>query len=134
MLFRSPKKACSGGSYQFWIRVHGRTGQVLHQIRLQKNIPAADIQPEVPQRREKQRLQSIGVTLYAQDCNTGPGLSDIRTMPPNRDRKSTRLNSSHLGISYAVFCLKKQRVCRTQWVHSLGSGGLSPAILALLTR
>src|SRR5262245_30481441 len=25
-----------------------------------------------------------------------------------RDRKSTRLNSSHLGISYAVFCLKKQ--------------------------
>src|SRR5437899_9325035 len=26
-----------------------------------------------------------------------------------RDRKSTRLNSSHLGISYAVFCLKKKR-------------------------
>src|SRR5258705_1629014 len=25
-----------------------------------------------------------------------------------KDRKSTRLNSSHLGISYAVFCLKKQ--------------------------
>src|SRR5262245_62906707 len=27
---------------------------------------------------------------------------------PNPDRKSTRLNSSHLGISYAVFCLKKK--------------------------
>src|SRR5437899_8770784 len=26
----------------------------------------------------------------------------------DRDRKSTRLNSSHLGISYAVFCLKKK--------------------------
>src|SRR5947199_1476964 len=26
------------------------------------------------------------------------------------DRKSTRLNSSHLGISYAVFCLKKKRI------------------------
>src|ERR1035441_1725233 len=26
----------------------------------------------------------------------------------NRDRKSTRLNSSHLGISYAVFCLTKK--------------------------
>src|ERR1039458_2070039 len=26
-----------------------------------------------------------------------------------QDRKSTRLNSSHLGISYAVFCLKKHR-------------------------
>src|SRR5262245_62503452 len=33
--------------------------------------------------------------------------------PPHRqepgDRKSTRLNSSHLGISYAVFCLKKKK-------------------------
>src|SRR5438034_6968866 len=35
-----------------------------------------------------------------------------------RDRKSTRLNSSHTVISYAVFCLKKKkqksRTCRTQ--------------------
>src|SRR5262245_63772529 len=30
-----------------------------------------------------------------------------RRAPP--DRKSTRLNSSHLGISYAVFCLKKKK-------------------------
>src|ERR1039458_6672763 len=30
------------------------------------------------------------------------------TVPKVLDRKSTRLNSSHLGISYAVFCLKKQ--------------------------
>src|SRR5258705_3372824 len=28
-----------------------------------------------------------------------------------KDRKSTRLNSSHLGISYAVFCLKKKSTC-----------------------
>src|SRR2546426_1966037 len=28
---------------------------------------------------------------------------------PRRDRKSTRLNSSHLVISYAVFCLKKKK-------------------------
>src|SRR5438045_7409705 len=32
-----------------------------------------------------------------------------------RDRKSTRLNSSHLGISYAVFCLKKKK-----YVHQKG--------------
>src|SRR3989454_6239134 len=31
-----------------------------------------------------------------------------------RDRKSTRLNSSHLVISYAVFCLKKKKIKRTQ--------------------
>src|SRR5258708_22709463 len=29
------------------------------------------------------------------------------------DRKSTRLNSSHQIISYAVFCLKKKKTCRT---------------------
>src|SRR5256885_6374582 len=29
--------------------------------------------------------------------------------PSNLDRKSTRLNSSHLVISYAVFCLKKKK-------------------------
>src|SRR5438045_4846484 len=29
------------------------------------------------------------------------------------DRKSTRLNSSHLGISYAVFCLKKKKKTTT---------------------
>src|SRR5439155_6935207 len=28
--------------------------------------------------------------------------------PPDPDRKSTRLNSSHVAISYAVFCLKKK--------------------------
>src|SRR3712207_7967620 len=45
-----------------------------------------------------------------------------------RDRKSTRLNSSHANISYAVFCLKKKKtttkeitfsVCRTQYYNSL---------------
>src|SRR5262245_64934814 len=35
-------------------------------------------------------------------------LSDARGQKSLRDRKSTRLNSSHLGISYAVFCLKKK--------------------------
>src|SRR5437899_8461777 len=37
----------------------------------------------------------------------GPG--DRREATSEGDRKSTRLNSSHLGISYAVFCLKKKK-------------------------
>src|SRR2546426_4577997 len=36
------------------------------------------------------------------------GSARRRTAPP-ADRKSTRLNSSHLVISYAVFCLKKKK-------------------------
>src|SRR5215475_14659092 len=35
---------------------------------------------------------------------------------PAPDRKSTRLNSSHVKISYAVFCLKKKK--KTQCVHA----------------
>src|SRR3712207_6965568 len=34
----------------------------------------------------------------------------LRRAQPLRDRKSTRLNSSHANISYAVFCLKKKNV------------------------
>src|SRR5438045_5249104 len=35
-----------------------------------------------------------------------------------RDRKSTRLNSSHLGISYAVFCLKKKTSMAFQTIET----------------
>src|SRR5690625_5847916 len=34
---------------------------------------------------------------------------------PTEDRKSTRLNSSHVAISYAVFCLKKKKKQQTRW-------------------
>src|SRR5574337_1122598 len=35
---------------------------------------------------------------------------DLRTLKSRLDRKSTRLNSSHHSISYAVFCLKKKKI------------------------
>src|SRR2546429_3523415 len=48
--------------------------------------------------------------------------SDIEQIPqrPDQDRKSTRLNSSHGYISYAVFCLKKKKKIynRTMHIHS----------------
>src|SRR5437899_4314064 len=43
--------------------------------------------------------------VHARALRRGPRLGRIEW----RDRKSTRLNSSHLGISYAVFCLKKKK-------------------------
>src|SRR5437899_9412913 len=55
---------------------------------------------------------SVGVMLrrkqdpaanFAAICAAG------RNAHKKGDRKSTRLNSSHLGISYAVFCLKKKK-------------------------
>src|SRR5437762_10931663 len=38
---------------------------------------------------------------------------------PNQDRKSTRLNSSHRCISYAVFCLKKKKLAVDENAHRL---------------
>src|SRR5690242_21105737 len=46
--------------------------------------------------------RSIGITAQAASANT-------QETSGARDRKSTRLNSSHMSISYAVFCLKKKR-------------------------
>src|SRR5690625_6124306 len=37
-----------------------------------------------------------------------PAILDAIARPVERDRKSTRLNSSHVAISYAVFCLQKK--------------------------
>src|SRR5256885_6417704 len=62
---------------------------------------------------------TLGIVLPG--CGTGPGgaagaaagplvMPFVRIAPDNTvDRKSTRLNSSHLVISYAVFCLKKKK-------------------------
>src|SRR5258707_10857770 len=57
------------------------------------------------------------------DQRTGTGRIPERagdssgTICAGQDRKSTRLNSSHANISYAVFCLKKKRAIRVMSVH-----------------
>src|SRR3712207_8931371 len=50
-----------------------------------------------------------GHTRLSRGPDNFPAPPRIRT----RDRKSTRLNSSHANISYAVFCLKKKRSPRS---------------------
>src|SRR5690554_7017475 len=46
-------------------------------------------------------------------------LKEVDTIPLiKRDRKSTRLNSSHVRISYAVFCLKKKKIMITDKAHT----------------
>src|SRR5690554_7274435 len=44
-----------------------------------------------------------------EELEEGFSTYDRFTERPTRDRKSTRLNSSHVRISYAVFCLKKKK-------------------------
>src|SRR5690349_23139681 len=51
----------------------------------------------------------IGVRCKDAVCEAGAQVRQHRVADPRIDRKSTRLNSSHVEISYAVFCLKKKK-------------------------
>src|SRR5436309_11087623 len=44
-----------------------------------------------------------------------------RATRPGGDRKSTRLNSSHVKISYAVFCLKKKKKKKHDIIYNINS-------------
>src|SRR5690554_7078499 len=60
----------------------------------------SDVEVTISVREEDE--DRVAVTV----ADTGPGIPD--DLKPRIDRKSTRLNSSHVRISYAVFCLKKK--------------------------
>src|SRR2546426_3822969 len=72
----------------------------------------------------------VDESTSARGRSGGRPLTRSQKLPSLRDRKSTRLNSSHLVISYAVFCLKKKKqyhVTRTE-----GSSGHHSSIHTLL--
>src|SRR5947199_8061004 len=62
-----------------------------------------------------------GRRLQARDGDVQPDAPrhrcDGNRLDERLDRKSTRLNSSHLGISYAVFCLKKKKKKKAYMKH-----------------
>src|SRR5256885_9940855 len=84
-LFRSSSRLLE---YEVWTRIHGRrlAGSHGESVRaLIGRVALVELAPPVLSR---------ALEPFAR---------------PVRDRKSTRLNSSHLVISYAVFCLKKNK-------------------------
>src|SRR5262245_64963927 len=62
---------------------------------------AEDAQPPVPVDEIERLIEERKAARARRDFAAADGI--------RQDRKSTRLNSSHLGISYAVFCLKKKK-------------------------
>src|SRR5947209_3091703 len=89
--------------------------RVLH-VRLQvvrdylpKAVAEAEGDPEmVHQLRVATRRGDAALRLF-RDCLSGGAYREARRRLRSIDRKSTRLNSSHANISYAVFCLKKKK-------------------------
>src|SRR5690606_41782362 len=57
--------------------------------------------------RPTSEIYDIASTVLRQKVAQVPGVGDVTVGGGSLDRKSTRLNSSHVKISYAVFCLKK---------------------------
>src|SRR5258705_4987959 len=69
-----------------------------------------------PAASRRERLRSAIVIALAAVC-VAPSVRDADGCEGDDDRgdrKSTRLNSSHLGISYVVVCLQKKKLFRTQ--------------------
>src|SRR5262245_21861450 len=102
------KGQANGGVYQF--AVPRRDGVVEH---------GAQLVPPGP----------TGVATAINFQPTGGGKAAITG---DLDRKSTRLNSSHLGISYAVFCLKKKmskRLCDRAGAGQILCSGLAVELL-----
>src|SRR5689334_23464944 len=64
--------------------------------------------PLLPGRAVKLVPHSSGGLICGRVTPDAKPLNEDGAWPPERDRKSTRLNSSHSSISYAVFCLKKK--------------------------
>src|SRR3989454_761807 len=66
--------------------------------------------PRTTLKRQIERAAKLGFTMRV-GCEVEFFILEQseRGQPTTRDRKSTRLNSSHLVISYAVFCLKKKK-------------------------
>src|SRR5699024_11536664 len=79
--------------------------------------------------------------LSSEDCSrTSSFCRSVRTIgstAPNgssiKDRKSTRLNSSHVSISYAVFCLKKKKLEEDERVEQIGAAS-ARAVRALTSH
>src|SRR3712207_7802398 len=63
-----------------------------------------------PRFADGRRVESIATELLVTEGGVAPdGTGHLAVALADIDRKSTRLNSSHANISYAVFCLKKKK-------------------------
>src|SRR5438045_6978122 len=74
------------------------------------------------ERRDHQPVAELSQVLQERELFVALGgvLGHRARLESTSDRKSTRLNSSHLGISYAVFCLKKKNSNAYKSQHKQG--------------
>src|SRR5256886_13947295 len=119
-LFRSTSRFGTGNQFSRRTTQHGNVPQAralfLASHRFGEQVSSVRIPAQMMDAEtlgERQGVGFIGADL-AQESSSRIDVSQIAAVGRecrkiNRDRKSTRLNSSHSQISYAVFCLKKKK-------------------------
>src|SRR5256886_6734638 len=84
-------------------RDQGAGGTPVRQVRTALDVPR-------PSDGSVSARRVLAVLAVAELLAMAPWFSASAVAPTLSDRKSTRLNSSHSQISYAVFCLKKKKI------------------------
>src|SRR5690606_41437428 len=82
-----------------------RRSDVLARPRARATAPVAERAVQTPRQARTFAVFGLAALASLRGLAVRPG--DLHMGAQRRDRKSTRLNSSHVKISYAVFCLKK---------------------------
>src|SRR5690242_17753970 len=97
-----------------------KVGGFVASVRVQENtaVKAGDVLVSLDDRDYRSRLQqteadlAVALASVSSPARVGQAEAQVNQAQSNAqkaDRKSTRLNSSHMSISYAVFCLKKKK-------------------------
>src|SRR5437899_7115008 len=95
--------------------------QLLKNLKLRRMLEIYEEQLRAAEKQDVTYSEFLTRLLRAQWHHRQESALEYRIRRANLDRKSTRLNSSHLGISYAVFCLKKKK---TSTVVSISPGAI----------
>src|SRR5947199_6658239 len=100
-----PKRGCARKS-RFVFR--NPQASETHTLSLHDALPISGITAALDASQTGDRVMLVDEQAEFGGRLLGAGWNDW--LDTSLDRKSTRLNSSHLGISYAVFCLKKKNI------------------------
>src|SRR5690554_4078340 len=81
------------------------------------NEPIGNIKENTVQKNNKAPLNSAETSFEVPKFDLPRQITKVsKVKATDLDRKSTRLNSSHVRISYAVFCLKKKNINNTSYI------------------
>src|SRR5690625_6389346 len=95
-----------------FIQLLGAASADLAEERVIDLISIRDDLIEITRDRKKNLNVKEGDIIFAEDIAPAMMVT-LSHLNIGGDRKSTRLNSSHVAISYAVFCLKKKRMTKS---------------------